>query len=333
MNESDNAPFAETKSVDKTMYSSKTPGYILEIQTIQVGPFKAMIEALKEIVKDVTFECYPVTYLPDGSVNPKSGITLEAINKSVTLFIKLKLPAEKFNHYYVGSTKPIMINVNMHSLYKLFKTINNDDQMITLFLEERNTSELGIAFDNSQKNKRTTYKLNMLELSADTEKPSLADPSYTIEICINSVDFHQIIRNLSNVAEQVDITFIDEPGHRNTLIFYGKGEFASQRTELKATPTNAEPDPNSDPDNEAADNSNNIMITGRYYLKYLSQFAKWAPLCHTVKMYMREHNYPTIFIYQIANVGTASIVISSKVEDDTNKSDDDDDDQEVDLGD
>ena len=83
------------------------------------------------------------------------------MNKSVTLFIKLKLPAEKFNHYYVGSTKPIMINVNMISLYKLFKTINNDDQMITLFLEERNTSELGIAFDNSQKNKRTTYKLNM----------------------------------------------------------------------------------------------------------------------------------------------------------------------------
>jgi proliferating cell nuclear antigen PCNA len=325
MNESDN-----TQSVDKTMYSSKTPGYILEIQTIQVGPFKAMIEALKEIIKEGTFECHPVTYLPDGSINPKSGITLEAMNKSVTLFIKLKLPAEKFNHYYVGSTKPIMINVNMQSLYKLFKTINNDDQMITLFLEERNTSELGIAFDNSQKNKRTTYKLNMLELSSDAEKPSLADPSYTIEICINSVDFHQIIRNLSNVSEHVDITFIDEPGHRNTLVFYGKGEFASQRTELKASPQSSEQ--GQVEGQEGEENNNSIMITGRYYLKYLSQFAKWAPLCHTVKMYMREHNYPTIFIYQIANVGTASIVISSKVEDDTNKSDEEEDDQEVDLG-
>lgn len=314
--------------VDKTMYSSKTPGYILEIQTIQVGPFKAMIEALKEIIKEGTLECHPVTYLADGSINPKSGITLEAMNKSVTLFIKLKLPAEKFNHYYVGSNKPIMINVNMQSLYKLFKTINNDDQMITLFLEERNTSELGIAFDNSQKNKRTTYKLNMLELPSDTERPSLQDPSYTIEICINSVDFHQIIRNLSNVSDHVDITFIDAPGHRNKLVFYGKGLFASQKTELLATPTTTvatgEEDNNDD---------NNIMITGRYYLKYLSQFAKWAPLCHTVKMYMRENNYPTIFIYQIANVGTASIVISSKVEDDADKSDgEDDDEQEVDIG-
>ena len=128
MNESTQQPnnqaqnMSEVKSVDRTMYNSKTPGYVLEIQTIQVGPFKAMIEALKEIIKEGTLECHPVTYLPDGSINPKSGITLEAMNKSVTLFIKLKLPAEKFNHYYVGSTKPIMINVNMISLYKLFKT-------------------------------------------------------------------------------------------------------------------------------------------------------------------------------------------------------------------
>lgn len=319
---------------NKTKYCNKTPGYLLEIQTIQVGPFKAMIEALKEIIKEGTFECYPVTYLPDGTINPKSGITLETLNRSVTLFIKLKLPAEKFDHYYVGSTKPIMINVNMQSLYKLFKTINNDDQMITLFLEERNTSELGIAIDNSQKNKRTTYKLNMLELPNDNKKPSLPDPAYTVEVCINSSDFHQIIRNLSFVSEQVDITFIDEPGHRNTLIFYGKGEFASQRTELKATPTHSQKEEESKTENEEDnDGKNNIMITGRYYLKYLSQFAKWAPLCHTVKIYMRQNNYPTIFIYQIANVGTASIVISSKVDDDANtKNDDEDyDDQDVDI--
>ena len=74
-NQTSNVTAVEVKPVDKTMYSSKTPGYILEIQTIQVGPFKAMIEALKEIIKEGTFECHPVTYLPDGSINPKSGIT------------------------------------------------------------------------------------------------------------------------------------------------------------------------------------------------------------------------------------------------------------------
>lgn len=307
----------------RTKYTSKTPGYIVEMQTLQVGPFKAMIEALKEIIKEGTFECHPVSYLPDGSINPKSGITLEAMNKANTIFIKLRLPAEKFDHYYVGSTKPIMINVNIQSLYKLFKTINNDDQMITLFLEERNTSELGLTIDNSQKNKRTTYKLNMLELPSDKEKIVFADPLYTVEVSISSTDFHQVIKTMSSIAEQVEITFIDEPKHRNTLIFYGKGEFASQKTELKATIPKQE---NDEPVEEITE-ENSIMITGKYNLKYLGQFSKWAPLCHIVKMYMRQDNFPTIFMYQIANVGTATIVISSKTDD----TDDNDEEEDIDI--
>jgi hypothetical protein len=74
------------------------------------------------------------------------------------------------------------------------------------------------------------------------------------------------------------------------------------------------------------------MITGRYSLKYFIQFAKWAALCHTVKMYIRENNYPTVFVYQITDICKASIVISPKVEDDINQQEDEnDDEQEIDI--
>jgi proliferating cell nuclear antigen PCNA len=307
----------------RNKFSSKTPNYILEIQSLQVGPLKAMIEALKEIIKEGTFECSPVTYGPDGTITQQSGITLEAMNKATTIFVKLNLPADNFDHYYVGSTKPILINVNMQSLYKLFKTINNDDQMITLFLERGNMNELGITIDNTQKNKRTTYKLSMLELQSDPYKSTLNEPVYNVEICISSTDFHKIIRDLTYVCDQVNITFIDEPNHRNTLVFYGKGEIASQKTELSALPGKS--------DEEFYD-IESIMITGQYNLKNLSLFAKWAPLCAAVKIYMRQE-YPSIFIYQIANVGTAKLVVASKVEDNNNDDKEyDDDEQDVDIG-
>ena len=42
-----------------------------------------------------------------------------------------------------------------------------------------------------------------------------------------SADFHNLIRNMSNIAENVDIKYIDIPEYRNRLIFTCKGDFAS----------------------------------------------------------------------------------------------------------
>ena len=113
-----------------------TPGYVLEIKTLQISAFRILIEALKEILKDATFKCTPVFYDADGEINQSCGISIVAMNQSTSVLIRLKLPAKNFEKFYVKSNKPIMIGINMMCFYKLIKTISNDDQMLTLFLEE-----------------------------------------------------------------------------------------------------------------------------------------------------------------------------------------------------
>ena len=103
-----------------------TPGYALEIKTLQISAFRILIEALKEILKDATIKFTPVIYDSNGEISSASGLSIIAMNQTTSVLIRLKLPAKNFEKYYVKSKKPIFIGVNMTCLHKLIKTINKE---------------------------------------------------------------------------------------------------------------------------------------------------------------------------------------------------------------
>ena len=290
---------------------SITPGYVLEIKTLQISAFRTLIEALKEILKDATFKFTPVFNDDKGEISSASGISIVAMNQTTSVLIRLKLPALKFEKYYVKSKKPIFIGINMICLYKLIKTINNDDQKLTLFLEENDMNHLGIKIENCEKNTSTTYKLNIL----DSENQELHIPNSEFEAIVTmlSTDFQRIIKDMSNICERVNITFVDGPGNKNTLIFSGKGEFASQKTVLQAKNSNT---------SEQSDDKD-IIIQGTYDLKNLSLFSKCSNLCQNIELFMKN-NYPLIIRYQIANLGHVYLVLSPKSSNDEVINSDDD---------
>lgn len=281
-----------------------TPGYVLEVKTLQISAFRVLIEALKEILKDGTLKFTPVFYDPDGEINKSSGISIVAMNQSTSVLIRLKLPAKNFEKFYVKSNKPIMIGINMLCFYKLIKTISNDDQMLTLFLEENDMNHLGIKIENLEKNTSTTYKLNILD--SEFNDLNIQQSEFEAVVTMQSNDFQKIIRDMSNICDTVNIAFIDGPSNKNTLIFSGKGEFASQKTVLQAkecdTSENLEKD---------------LIIQGVYDLRNLSLFSKCANLCQNIDLFMKN-NYPLIIKYQIANLGHVFLVLSHKSVDEKN---------------
>lgn len=290
-----------------------TPGYALEIKTIQISAFRILIEALKEILKDATIKFTPIVYDANGEINSSSGISIVAMNQTTSVLIRLKLWAKNFEKFYVKSKKPLLIGINMMCFYKLIKTINNDDQMLTLFLEENDMNHLGIRIENTDKNTNTTYKLNIL----DSEHSDLTIPTSEFEaiVTMQSNDFQRIIKDISNICDSVNISFIDGPKNRNTLIFSGKGEFASQKTILQAK----------DSDTTEGNSDKDIIIQGEYDLKNLSLFSKCSNLCQNIDLYMKN-NYPLIIKYQIANLGQVYLVLSPKTRTDDNNDDDSDND-------
>lgn len=273
-------------------------GYLLEVVTCQTSSFRVLIEALKEILKDVN-----IKFTVQDPDNPNSGgMTIVAMNVSRSVLIKLRLPAKCFDSYHCkpkNNGRQLLVGVNMNSLFKLIKTMSNDDNL-TLFIDENDINNLGIRLENGEKNYVTTYKLKLLELE-NFDMP-IPDSTFPFMISVPSERLHKIIRDASSIAEYIDIKFVDTQEHPNTLIFSCRGEFASQETVLTDRTEGFCV-------NKTKDETNDTIVQGVYDLKNLTLFSKCGNLCNNIELYMKN-NYPLFIKYQVANLGCVFLVLS-----------------------
>lgn len=252
------------------MTKDKKSPYILEIKTMQSQAFKILIEALKELLVDTCIEF------------DETGIKIVATNVSNTVLTHLKLDACKFENY--NCENKIIIGINMIQFYKLVKTINSNDTL-TLFIETSDINHLGIKIENGEKNSKTIYKLNLLDLSNITIE--IPDAEFNTVINLPSVDFQKICRDMNNIAQNIEIKNIG-----NQLILSCKGDFCNQETIII------------DNDNgvNTISNKDNQIVQGLFDLKFLVIFTKCTNLCSTVEILLKN-DYPLVINYMVASLG------------------------------
>jgi len=289
--------------------------YIVKIKTIQIAAFKTLIEALKEIFRDLNIR-FLIPF--NEKTKQEGGISISAMNSNGNVFVKLKLPAKNFEEYICrpkNGENSVIIGVNMSQFYKLIKTMNDDDNL-TLFVEENRINELGIKLENVSRQYRTIFRLNLLDLDRE-ELYNIPEAKFNFVITMLSGDLHNLIKNMSTIAENVDIKYIDIPDMRNTLIFNCKGEFASQETifadNSKNTNNPKEVTSIKISQSEADVKCSNEIIQGVYQLKTLSLFSKCSSLCNNLEIYIKN-NYPLVIKYMVANLGYVYLILSSVAE-------------------
>lgn len=252
-------------------------GNRLEIKTVQASAFKILVEALKELLTDTCIEF------------DSSGIKIVSMDTSHIVLVHLKLDATKFEYFHCE--QKITVGVNMLNLHKLIKTINSNDTL-TLYIDAMDLNHMGIKIENSEKNTKTTYKLNLLDL--DNPKIMIDPAEFNSVITLPSTDFQKITRDMNNLAEFVEIRNV---GHQ--LVFSCKGEFCSQETLL------------SDNDNSmhSIGSKSNEIVQGIFSLKYLVLFTKCTNLCNTVSMFLKN-DYPLIIRYEVASLGEIKLCLA-----------------------
>lgn len=252
---------------------------LFEIKTIQSSIIKTLIEALKEILNDTVIE-----------IN-SDCIKIVTMDNSHIILVHLKLFAEKFEYYTCN--KPISIGINMLNLYKIIKTVNNND-VLTLFIYQNNLNQLGIKIENMEKNTKTTYFLNLLDLNNDQFE--IPEVEFNSVITLPSNDFQKLMRDMNNIADFVEIKNVD-----NKFILTCQGDFCSQETVLS--------------DNELViiNSNNNEIIQGNFNLKYLVLFTKCTNLSNTVELYLKN-DYPLIIKYTVASIGSIKLCLSPQTD-------------------
>tara|TARA_B100001287_G_C22575006_1_gene478156 strand:+ start:70 stop:861 length:792 start_codon:yes stop_codon:yes gene_type:complete len=262
--------------------SESNDKYLINIKTVQTGAFRILVEALKEILTDTNI------------IFDDSGIKLIATDNSHIVLIHMKLLADKFEHFFCD--KRITIGLNMNNLYKLIKTMSNND-ILTLFIEKEFPNKLGIKINNMEKNSQTIFKLNLLDIS--DEEINIPPAVFETELTLPSSDFQKLIRDMTNIGENIEIKSIG-----NTLLLSCEGDFANQETILSETQNGLNFSMTSKPE---------LPIQGIFSLKYLILFTKCTNLCNLIHMYIKN-DYPLIIKYDIANLGEIKLCLSPLVD-------------------
>ena len=254
---------------------------VLEISTVQATAVRILIEALKEILIDANFEF------------SKEGIRIMKMDSSSTVLVHLKLQADNFEFY--KCEQPLVLGINMFNLFKLIRTIGNDDTL-TIFYDDSKLGVLGIRIENGAKNQVTNFSLNLMEI--DIEKFDIEPEVFESEITMPTADFQKIIKDIAGLSDTIEIKSIN-----NKLIFSCDGDFASQDTEIGETQNGIIFTKNSDK-----------IIQGKFSAKHLVSFTKFTNLCNTIQIYIKN-DYPIIIQYACASLGTCKLALAPKFND------------------
>ena len=255
---------------------------IIEIVTIQCSPFKWLMDTLNGILTNVNIKFSP------------SGIKAQDFNDPKSIFVNLKMPAKNFEHYKC-TRKEFSIGIKLNKFYKYIKNIGAQN-VLTLFVDERNLNKLGIVIEDKDKGLVVTHKVNLLD--PNDEGATEIDKPYTTIVKMPSTFFQKICRDCNPLVDILEIR--RSPGQIKRLIFLSDDE---DETEIILGETK---EYLSFIKNEKEDE----IIQGFYSLKDLTSFTKCANISKSVKLYL-GNDMPLMIEYNVGNLGTIQLSIPS----------------------
>ena len=255
---------------------------VLELKTTQCLVIKTLFEALKEILIDVNLEF------------SDKFIRIKQMDIENTILVDLELKTENFEFYECKYTEeePLVVGINIINLFKLLKTMHNDD-ILCMSVDDESQDSLELRIENGAKNSVTIYSLGLIDI--DEETLNIPEKTFDIVITYVSANFQKIIKDMSVLSKNIKIQ-----SYNKQMILECTGDFASQKTIIGE---------NTD-DIKFRINENSIF-NGEYETKNLLSFTKCTNLCNHVRLYLKNE-LPLYIEYAVGNLGKVTLMVGSK---------------------
>ena len=267
---------------------------ILYLRTLYVIPFKTMTEVLSNVLTETSW----IFTGPDpNDPNKFVGLEIATADPSRTIFIKIRLLSNEFTPYFCKYDK-LELGISLINLYKLLKSVDKDDAL-SMYVEENDKQNLIMEIENTIKKVKHYYKLKLMDLEPTQKKPSKVD--FDVKITMPSAEFHKLCREMSNIAEYVEIKCTSK-----CIQFTCKGDCAERSTIYKSEEGGL--------NISSEGKKTNNIVQGIFELKNIVLFTKCANLCNDIQIYMKN-DFALTIVYTIATLGTITIAISPIRED------------------
>ena len=253
--------------------------------------FHAKLEKIREIkiVIDATRDLIDVANV---KLN-KKGLSFQAVDTSRTALVDFHLGTKAFTE--LKSSQEIMLGIKFINLFKVFKCIDGDHS-----LEISNADEekfVRLFFKDSPEMKLARFNLNLVTKLED--ELDIPDTPYDSKVIINSEEFSRIIRDFSQISEDLNIH-----ANHNFFSLNVKSEFIEGTIVYK----------NSDAHGKGRFFKMNVKgnYSGTFSLKFLNEFCRSSPLSENIILYFSE-NTPLVVEYVIQNYGSLRYFLASKM--------------------
>lgn len=259
---------------------------MFEAKLERASLFKKVIEAVRELAKEVNFEC-----------NEK-GIHLRVMDSSHVSLVDMVLLESAFVSY--RADRPKVLGVSLADLQRIFKLCGNDDSMTLRCDDDADTVQF--LFENQKGDQTCTYDLKLLDIEQETL--GIPDGSCKCTVTMPAANFAKIIRDFKEFGDSIKVS-----SSKEGLEFGQTSDFGTGKINIK--PRDAEKE------EDRVEIKCVEPTTADYSIRYLSFFTKGTPLSNRVTLRISD-DAPIQIIYDMetSSSGFISFYLAPKIEQD-----------------
>ncbi|CAH1401584.1 unnamed protein product [Nezara viridula] len=260
---------------------------MFEARLVQSSILKKILEAIKELLNEATFDC------------SDSGIQLQAMDNSHVSLVSLNLRSDGFDKYRCD--RNLSMGINLTSMLKIMKCAGNDD-VLTIKAQD-NADTVMFMFESQNQERVSDYEMKLMNL--DQEHLGIPEKDYSCIIKMPAGELARICKDLGQFGESVVIACSKEG-----VKFSAVGDVGSANIKLAQTS-------NVDKEEEAVTIEMQEPVTLTFACKYLISFTKATPLASQVQLSMSA-DVPLVVEYKIGEIGQIRYYLAPKIDEEDN---------------
>jgi proliferating cell nuclear antigen len=227
----------------------------LEAHLQQAVLLKKVVDAMKDLCKDVNFEC------------SEKGIEVQSMDSSHVALVSVLLREAAFSDFKCDRAASLGMNVD--SLGKIFKMVSAGDALKLRWQDGADT--VSFQCESGDDDRIAEFDLKLMQI--ESEHMEIPEQQYKVITKLPSNEFQKICRDLKEFGETMQMR-----ASKEGITFSVQGDIGTGNVMLKPR--------ESEKPEERVTLTVHEPVTATFALRYLVNFAKAAPLCSTVELGM-----------------------------------------------
>mmetsp|Transcript_83542 Transcript_83542/g.269300 ORF Transcript_83542/g.269300 Transcript_83542/m.269300 type:complete len:259 (-) Transcript_83542:221-997(-) len=240
----------------------------LEAHLAQAVLLKKVVDAIKDLCKDVNFDC------------SEKGIQVQSMDSSHVALVSLLLRESAFSEF--KCERPMSLGMNVESLSKVLKMCAPGDKLKVRWESGADT----VSFQcEGGEDRIADFDLKLMQI--ESEHMEIPEQQYKVVVKLPSSEFQRICRDLREFGETMQIK-----ASKEGITFSVQGDLGAGNVLLK--PREA------DKPEDRVSLTVHEPVTATFALRYLVNFSKAAPLCGSVELGLGP-DAPLLVKYDLEN--------------------------------